>query len=52
MRGGGQVLENEREWRGMPGSWCGAKLSMVDLRPAREVGDVVAFGGRGEEFLR
>jgi len=51
MPGGGQVLENERGWRSMAGSWYGAKLSNVDLQPGREVGDVGEFGGgRGEEF--
>jgi hypothetical protein len=31
----GQVLKNEREWRNMPGSWYGPKLSNVDPQPER-----------------
>jgi len=44
MRGGGHVLENERGWRNIPGSWYGAKVSNVDLQPGREFGDVGALG--------
>jgi hypothetical protein len=53
MRGGGQILENERGWCSMLGHWYGAKLSNVDPQPGREVSDVGAVGsGRGEEFPR
>ena len=53
MRGGGQVLENEGEWRSIPEGWYGPKLSNVDPQPGSEIGNVGAFrGGRGEEFPR
>jgi hypothetical protein len=53
MRGGGQVLENERGWCGMPECSYGKNLSDVDPQPGCEVGDVGAVGGgRGEEFSR
>ena len=43
MRGGGQILENERGWRSMPGCWYGAKLRNVTLnRDAKSVTSVHA----------
>ena len=51
MRGGGQILENERSWRSMPRCWYGAKVPNVDPMSGHEVGDVGACGGgRGEQF--
>jgi hypothetical protein len=41
---GGQILENERELRCMPGCWDRAKLPNVDSQPGREVS--ACGGGR------
>ena len=46
MRGVGQVLENERGWRGMPGCWYGPKLSMWTL--SREAKSVTSVHSAGE----